>query len=357
MRRCNAVDALLLEFAPGKHKVYGISGLGQAQKGMEYQDYYKTLGVNRDASADEIKKAYRRLARRYHPDVSEEPDAEAQFKRIAEAYEVLKDPEKRKLYDQLGENWQAGQEYSPPPGGQRTGSRTASGFSSSGDFGDFSDFFESIFGRGAAGGFSDPFSGFRQQQGPDWDRHQNAQGRDVSAELEVDLEDAYKGATRTVSFNATGQAQSRRRELKVKIPAGVTDGQRIRLKGQGEASPVGGENGDLLIRILIKPHRHFQLDGKDVHLTLPVAPWEAALGATVAVPTLGGRVELNIPAESQSQKRLRLKGRGMPGKTPGDQYVSLVIVNPPAKTQEAKAAFESFREAFDFDPRANLRSH
>jgi curved DNA-binding protein len=327
---------------------------------MEYQDYYKTLGVNRDASADEIKKAYRRLARRYHPDVSEEPDAEAQFKRISEAYEVLKDPEKRKLYDQLGENWQAGQDYSPPPGSQRTGSRTTSGFSSGGDFGDFSDFFESIFGRGAAGGFNDPFGEFRgQQRGPDWDRHQGAstQGRDVSAELEVDLEDAYSGATRTVSFTAAGQAQSQRRELKVKIPAGVTDGQRIRLKGQGEASPFGGENGDLLIRILIKPHRHFQLDGKDVHLVLPVAPWEAALGATVAVPTLGGKVELTIPAESQSQKRLRLKGRGMPGKTPGDQYVSLMIVNPPAKTEDAKAAFESFREAFDFDPRASLGSH
>jgi curved DNA-binding protein len=328
---------------------------------MEYQDYYKTLGISRDASADEIKKAYRRLARRYHPDVSEEPDAETQFKGISEAYEVLKDPEKRKLYDQLGENWQTGGDSTPPPGGYRSGARGTSGFAGGGEFGDFSEFFESIFGRGAAGGVNDPFGrfhdrGYRSERSG-WDRHKDAQGSDVSAELEVDLEDAYRGTTRTVSFTTAGQAQSPRRELRVKIPAGVTDGQKIRLKGQGEASPVGGANGDLLIRILIKSHRHFQLAGKDIYLTLPIAPWEAALGATIAVPTLGGRVEMNIPAQSQSRKRLRLKGRGMPAKTPGDQYVDLMIVNPPVNSEQERAAFKSLEETFDFDPRATLRSH
>ena len=320
---------------------------------MEYQDYYKTLGISQNASDDEIKKAYRRLARRYHPDVSEEPDAEAQFKRIAEAYEVLKDPEKRKLYDQLGENWQSGQDFTPPPGSQRSRSRHASGAGAEGNFGDFSDFFESIFGRGAGGGFHDPF-GSTQGRTSRRDRHyRTSRGRDIDAELTLELEDVYAGSTKTLTLSTAGQAPH---ELKVKIPAGVTDGQKIRLKGQGEASPDGGDNGDLLIRIVVRPHRHFQLDGKDIHLTLPIAPWEAALGATVSAPTLGGRVDLNVPAGSQSRKRLRLKGRGLPGKTTGDQYVSLLIVNPPVEDEEAKSLFRSMKTALDFDPRANLLS-
>lgn len=318
---------------------------------MEYQDYYKTLGISQDASADEIKKAYRRLARRYHPDVSEEPDAEAQFKRISEAYEVLKDPEKRRLYDQLGENWQAGQDFTPPPGSQGYGSRRTSGARTEESFSDFSDFFESLFGRGARGGFDDPFGG---AQTSGWDRHSaSLRGRDINAELTIDLEDVYAGSTKTLTLGTAGQAQ---RRLKVKIPAGVTDGQKIRLKGQGEPSPGGSESGDLLIRVVIKPHRHFQLDGQDVYLTLPVSPWEAALGATVAVPTLGGKVDLNIPAGSQSQKRLRLKGRGLPGKKTGDQYVSLLIVNPPVEGDAAKSIFESMQATLDFNPRANLLS-
>lgn len=318
---------------------------------MEYQDYYKTLGVSQDASDDDIKKAYRRLARRYHPDVSEEPNAEALFKRVAEAYEVLKDPEKRKLYDQLGENWQSGQDFTPPPGGQRTRSRQTYSAGKEGNFEDFSDFFESIFGHGARGGFNDPF-GRDQRQTSERDRHYRpAQGRDINAELTIELEDAFAGSTKTVTLSTTGQAP---RELRVQIPAGVTDGQKIRLKGLGESSPNGADNGDLLIKVNIKPHRHFQLDGKNIHLTLPIAPWEAALGATVAVPTLGGKVELNIPAESQSQKRLRLKGRGLPGKNPGDQYISLLIVNPPANGEEAKSLFSSMEKALEFNPRANL---
>lgn len=320
---------------------------------MEYQDYYKTLGISQNASDDEIKKAYRRLARRYHPDVSEEPDAEAQFKRIAEAYEVLKDPEKRKLYDQLGENWQSGQDFTPPPGSQRSGSRHTSSAGVEGNFGDFSDFFESIFGRSARGGFNDPFGG-TQKRTSGRDRHYRpSRGRDIDAELTLELEDVYAGSTKTLTLSTAGQAPH---ELKVKIPAGVTDGQKIRLKGQGEASADGGDNGDLLIRIMIRPHRHFQLDGKDVHLTLPIAPWEAALGTTVSAPTLGGRVDLNIPSKSQSQKRLRLKGRGLPGKETGDQYVSLLIVNPPVEGEAAKSLFRSMEAALDFDPRANLLS-
>jgi curved DNA-binding protein len=318
---------------------------------MEYQDYYKTLGLNRQASHDEIKKAYRRLARRYHPDVSDEPDAEAQFKRISEAYEVLKDPEKRKLYDQLGENWQAGQDFTPPHGSQYSRSHQNAGFGRSSGFGDFSDFFESIFGGRTTGGFGGVHTDY-QRRSKDWDRHTDStQGRDVSAEMGITLEDSYTGATKSVSFNTTGQA---RRELRVKIPAGTTDGQTIRLKGQGEASPAAGPNGDLLITIFIHPHRIFELDGKDVHLTLPVAPWEAALGATVPVPTLGGNVDLKIPAQSQSRKRLRLKGRGLPGDTAGDQYVNLMIVNPPVKDDKAKELFRSLQETLEFDPRSSL---
>lgn len=313
---------------------------------MEFQDYYKTLGVDSSASADEIKKAYRRLARKYHPDVSKEPDAEQRFKQVAEAYEVLKDPEKRKLYDQLGENWQAGQDFRPPPGwehrqaGPGGGARARTG---PGAGADFSDFFEHLFGGGMGGSpFEEMFSGGARAQ----------KGRDQTARVQVDLEDAFQGATRTLELSDPNTGQPRK--LRVKIPAGITNGQQIRLKGQGETPPTGGPRGDLLLEVHIRPHRYFHLRGRDIHLDLPVAPWEAALGARVKVPTLSGQVDLQIPANSQTGKRLRLRGRGLPGEKPGDQYVELRITNPPADDEPSKAAFEALAKQFDFNPRAGL---
>lgn len=333
---------------------------------MEYRDYYKTLGVDRNASADDIKKAYRRLARKYHPDVSKEPDAEQRFKEVAEAYEVLKDPEKRKLYDQLGQDWRAGQDFRPPPGWQGAGGRRQRAGAESG-FGDFSDFFESVFGGGGFGGspFEEVFGGTRR--GAAGGRRTQGgfarRGADRTARINVSLEEAYHGASKTFTVedtepDASGavRRRSRSRNLRVQIPAGVTNGQRIRLAGQGDPGLGGGERGDLLLEVHISPHRQFHLRGRDVHLDLPVAPWEAALGATLKVPTLGGRVDLKIPPGSQSGRRLRLRGRGLPGSPAGDQYVTLKIVNPPADSEKAKKLFRKMAETLDFDPRASLQA-
>lgn len=318
---------------------------------MEFQDYYKTLGVGREASNEEIKKAYRRLARKYHPDVSQEPDAETKFKEVAEAYEVLRDPDKRKMYDELGENWQSGQDFRPPPGWeQRAGTQGSARYSAG--FGDFSDFFENLFGGGLGGGFgADSFG--RRSGG---DRHaagyaSDIRGPDTTAKLQIDLEEAYTGATKSVDISA-GRGSPKR--LRVKIPEGVTNGQQIRLRGQGIRSPMGGEPGDLLLEVHIRPHRLFHLRGKDIHVDVPITPWEAALGGTIPAPTLGGKVELKVPKGSQTGTRLRLKGRGLPGQNTGDQYVSLKIVNPPLDTPQSEDFFKSMAEAFDFDPRASM---
>jgi curved DNA-binding protein len=297
---------------------------------MEYKDYYTLLGVQRDASQDEIKRAYRKLARKFHPDVSKEANAEARFKEVNEAYEVLGDPEKRKAYDQLGANWRQGQEFRPPPdweemfGGE--GPRS----------GGFSDFFESLFGGGAGARARGPgFGGYR------------ARGADRQATITVDLEDLYHGTTKTVRLG-TG------RNLQVKIPRGLSEGQQIRLSGQGEPGPGGGPSGDLYLRVKLRPHPLYRLEGRDVLLDLPVAPWEAALGASVAVPTLGGRVELKIPAGAKSGTKLRLKGRGLPGNPPGDQYVLVQIVTPPAESPAAREFYERMKRELAFDPRAHL---
>ncbi len=315
---------------------------------MEFKDYYDILGVSRDAPADDIKRSYRKRARKYHPDVSKEPEAETRFKELGEAYEVLKDPEKRKLYDQLGSDWRAGQDLRPPPGweGRRGGGDFSGGFS-----GDFSDFFESLFGGGG------PF------EGAAGGRHARGgfafRGEDQSAGIAVSLEDAYAGATRSITvegIESDGRGQRRRvpRNLRVRIPKGVRDGQRIRLSGQGSAGVGGGPAGDLYLEVQIAPHRHFNTREKDIHLELPVAPWEAALGARLKVPTLGGEVDMRIPADSQSGKRLRLRGRGLPGDPPGDQYVTLRIVNPPSAGDRGRKLFEQMAKDLDFDPRAVL---
>jgi len=322
---------------------------------MEYRDYYKILGVARTASADEIKKSYRRLARKYHPDVSKEKDAEAKFKEVQEAYEVLKDTEKRAAYDQLGSNWQQGQQFRPPPdwaSGFEFRGRPSGGQSQQFE-GGFSDFFSSLFG----GGGESPFGrgGYSQQGGAGRSRA----GRDSHARIDLDLEDVFQGGARTFELQrpeagADGAVQMRNHAVKVTIPRGIAQGQRLRLTGQGETASGGGRAGDLYLEIHIRPHRLFQLEGRDISLSLPIAPWEAALGATVTVPTLGGSVEMRIPPGAQSGQKLRLRGRGLPGEPPGDQTVQLKIVTPPANTPEAKALYEKMRAELAFDPRANL---
>ena len=331
---------------------------------MEYRDYYQMLGVARSASADEIKKAYRRLARKFHPDVSKETNAEQKFKEVQEAYEVLKDPEKRAAYDQLGSDWKSGQQFRPPPewangfefrgagagagGGGREGFSQHSFDAESG----FSDFFSSLFGGGTAFGGATGPGGPRSARG--------RAGRDHHARIEIDLEEAYRGGTRTLDLkrpelSSAGTLEMRSHTVRVTIPAGVTNGQQIRLAGQGDPAQGNGKAGDLYLEVKIRPHRHFQLEGRDVTLTLPVAPWEAALGASVEVPTLAGKVDMRIPAGAQSGQKLRLRGRGLPGSTPGDQYVQLKVVVPAAQTPEARQVYEEMQRVMaDFDPRADL---
>jgi curved DNA-binding protein len=304
---------------------------------MEYKDYYKILGVSRTASEDEIKKSYRKLARKYHPDVSKEPHAEERFKEIQEAYEVLKDSKKRSAYDQLGANWKSGQDFRPPPGWQPFGGFEG-GFAGDEDMGGFSDFFSTLFGggrgaRGGAGGFQ--HAHHRQQRGGFYGFGEE-QAQDQQVKVQISLEEAYRGGAKTIqlqvpTIDARGQMQYALRTLKVNIPKGVTSGQKLRLTGQG----AGG--GDLYLEMEIMPHPRFKLEGRDVYLELPVTPWEAALGAKISVPTLGGNVELKLGPNAQGGQKLRLKGRGLSGKTVGDQYVVVQIQTPPANTDAQMA--------------------
>jgi curved DNA-binding protein len=331
---------------------------------MEYRDYYKILGVDRSVTADALKTAYRRLARKFHPDVSKEAHAEARFKEVQEAYEVLKDPEKRAAYDQLGADWKSGEQFRPPPdwgsgyefsGGPRASGRRRGPQHPGGDGAeefaqaDYSDFFSSLFGGGS------PFGGAGFAEGGPGSRA----ARDHHARVDIELEEAFRGATRTLELRrpeagADGRVELRNHTVRVTIPAGVTEGQLIRLAGQGAPGAGGGPAGDLYLEAHILPNKLYALDGRDVTLTLPLAPWEAALGASVAVPTLGGTVQMQIPAGSQAGQKLRLRGRGLPGKPPGDEYVQLKIVLPPATTAEAKAAYEELRTKLPFNPRADL---
>ncbi len=299
---------------------------------MEFKDYYKTLGVARDASGDEIKRAYRRLARKYHPDVSKEADAEARFKEVREAYEVLKDEEKRSAYDRFGKDWKAGREFRPPPGFDREFSFSGGDFGGQRNEG-FSRFFETLFGEGSPFGGEFEDSAFR--------------GRDVSVRISISLEDAYRGATRQLTIEPSSRG-GRRRTLNVRIPKGVTAGQRIRLEDQGTAG------GDLYLEVQFEPHDTFAVEGRDIHVVLPVTPYEAALGRTVKAPTLGGPVDLKIPIGSSSGKRLRLKGRGLPGSPPGDQYVELKIVLPRQVDAAARALYEKLEKTQPYDPRRTV---
>lgn len=309
---------------------------------MEFKDYYKILGVSRDASLDEIKRAYRKLARKYHPDVSKEPNAEEKFKEVAEAYEVLKDPEKRKAYDQLGSGWQAGQGFRPPPEWEEQFGFGRREYAQTG-FGDFSEFFEALFG-----GFRPRGRGFRMR------------GEDVHAKVYIDLEDALHGTVKTITLSipevdpASGRLVEKSKQLKVKIPPGIQAGQKIRLIGQGAPGAGGGPAGDLYLEVQFHPHRLFKVEGKDLYLELPITPWEAALGATVSVPTLSGTVALKVPAGAKTDQRLRLKGKGLPGTPPGDQYVILKIQTPPADTEVKKRFYEEMAVRMPMNPRQGM---
>ena len=315
---------------------------------MEYKDYYEIMGVKKDATQDEIKRAYRKLARKYHPDVSKEADAETKFKEVGEAYEVLKDPEKRSAYDQLGSQWQAGQDFHPPPGWD-AGFEFSGGGEGGPDLGGFSDFFESLYGRG--------FHRASQQAGSA--RDFRVRGDDHHAKVMVDLEDSYHGATRSItlqvsSLDESGRVVTKPRTLKVRIPKGIRRGQQIRLAGQGGAGYGGGGAGDLYLEVDFNPRSHYRVEGADVYLDLPLAPWEAALGATVKVPTPAGAVDLKIPAGSQPGKKLRLKGRGIPAREKGDLYVVLQITLPKAENESQRRIYEEMKQQFSFNPRAGM---
>ncbi|TFH50475.1 MAG: J domain-containing protein [Lysobacterales bacterium] len=311
---------------------------------MEFKDYYKIMGVSRDATQGEIKRSYRKLARKYHPDVSADPAAEDRFKELGEANEVLKDPEKRAAYDQLGAQWKSGQDFRPPPNWDQ-GFEFRDGGHTQGDAEQFSDFFESLFGdRSRPGGTA------RQRF--------RARGEDHHAKVSVDLEDSYTGAQRGITLRVPevtgdGHVVLRDRTLNVRVPKGIRPGQKIRLAGQGGPGMGGGESGDLYLQVELNPHGLYRVDGRDVYLDLPVTPWEAALGATIKSPTPSGSVDLRIPANSNQGSRLRLKGKGIPGKLPGDMYVVLKVVLPPSD-KNSPALYEKMKEQMAFNPRAEM---
>jgi len=310
---------------------------------MEYKDYYATLGLSKGAKDEDIKRAYRKLARKYHPDVSKEANAEEKFKNLQEAYEVLKDSQKRAAYDQLGSQWKSGQEFRPPPGWQNfTGFEEGMGEEG---MGGFSDFFNILFGQQQARarqgrqqqGFQRDFAGFRTR------------GQDEHAKITITLEEAFHGATKNLQL----RLQNNVRTLKVAIPRGTQAGHQLRLAQQGTPGMGGGPAGDLYLQIDIAPHKYFTLQGRDVYLTVPIAPWEAALGAEVKIPTLGGQVGLKLASGSQAGQKLRLKGRGLPGVPhAGDQYAVLQIVTPLAATEEQRALYQKMAEVMPFNPRS-----
>ena len=321
---------------------------------MEFKDYYQVLGVERGAVAADIKKAYRRLVRKHHPDVSKAADAQRRMQEINEAWEVLQDPEKRAAYDQLGQRWQqAGPEFQPPPdwgaGFEFSGAPDGWGAESGGH----SAFFDALFGAAGRG------SGPRRRPA---DAGSAGRGQDHHARIVVPLEDAFVGATRTVTLqspatDAQGRSVLQERQFSVKIPKGLRAGQQIRLAGQG-APGLGASAGDLYLEIQFEPHPRYRVEGRDLYVTLPVAPWEAALGAQVRVATPGGAVEISVPANSQAGRRLRLKGRGIPAADaagmPGDLYLVLEMVLPPARTEAAHAAYRRMASDLAFDPRQGL---
>jgi curved DNA-binding protein len=315
---------------------------------MDFKDYYKILGLERSATQDDIKRAFKKLVRKYHPDVNTGGDAaasEARFKEVNEAYEVLSDPEKRAAYDQLGANWQAGQPFRAPPDWDE-GFEYSGGRNSQADQAAFSDFFESLFGRGAAAG--------RRASGGF-----HAHGQDHHARIVIDLKETYRGGTRDFTLrapelDAAGHVVMRERTVRVKIPKGVTAGQHIRLAGQGAPGMGQGKPGDLYLEVVLRPDPMFRAEMRDVYIDLPITPWEAALGARVTIPTPDGKVGLTIPRHAQAGKKLRLKGRGIPGQPAGDLYAVLKIVIPMAETVKSRQLYEQLARETDFNPRAAM---
>ena len=316
---------------------------------MRYKDYYKIMGVDRGASQDDIKKAYRRLARQYHPDVSNKPDAEQLFKDLGEAYAVLKDPEKRAAYDELGANWKAGQQFKPPPDWGADFEFSGHDFDAGGPE-VFSDFFEELFG----GGMRRDYTGRRGTI--------DARGEDHHAKILISLEDAYRGATRAITLRTPevdprGHVTTRERQLQVKIPKGVRKGQRIRLAGQGAPGIGSGRAGNLYLDVDFEPHPVYRVDGQDVYLDVPLTPWEAALGASVAIPTPTGRVDMTIPPGTRDGRKLRLRDRGIPGNPPGHLYVVARLTLPSAESENAKALYRQMRDEMPYNPRGHLEAY
>jgi curved DNA-binding protein len=313
---------------------------------VQYKDYYQTLGVARDATADDIKKAFRKLARRYHPDLSKEANAEARMKEVNEAYAVLSDAEKRAAYDALGRGYQPGQDFRPPPDWDANFEFSGPGFGGA-EAADFSDFFAELFGR--MGGAREGGHGRREARF-------EARGEDHHARIVLDIEDAWRGATRQVSLrvpriDAAGRVQLDTRTLDVRIPRGVREGQLIRLAGQG-APGRAGKPGDLLLEVHFRPHDCFQVSGRDLLVDLPVAPWEAALGSVIPVPLPdGSTLKVRIPSGAQSGRQLVVRGKGVPGDPPGDLELTVRVVLPPADSARARELYETMARDLKFDPR------
>lgn len=303
---------------------------------MDKKDHYATLGVTRDASDEAIKRAFRKLARKYHPDIASDPQSEARFKEVNEAYDVLKDPEKRAAYDNpqpheefsAARDWEGGFGFSHP---------------GAGNMGGFADIFERFYQAGPrASGFGDGMS-----------------AADQHARIEIALEEAFRGGTRNLVFKTPqidprGEVSFSERNIAVKIPKGITEGQNIRLRGEGTRLPDGKTFGDLYLEVVFEPHPVYRPDGRDLHLDLPVSPWEAALGQKIVLPTPDGKVDLQIPKNARSGQKLRLKGKGLPGKPPGDIYATLRIVNPAVTTEKARALFEEMAREMSFNPRNDM---
>ena len=309
---------------------------------MKYKDYYAILGVGRDASAEEIKKAYRKLARKYHPDVSKEADAEERFKEVAEAYEALKDPEKRAAYDQLGRH-AAGQEFQPPPdwGERFAGAQTIF------DDLDLADLFAGLTGRRGAGA---------RGRGP-------ASGRDYEAAVNLSFDQAFHGTEieldlAVLEYDEHGAARRVPHRVRVRIPKGVTDGAQLRVPGKGGKAPAGGRDGDLYLDIRVEPHPLYRVSGQDLYVELPLAPWEAVLGTRVNLPTPGGTVSLKVPPGTRAGQQLRLGGRGIarPGAPAGDLYAIVSIVVPSVLDERERALFQQLAENSTFNPRAHFES-